>query len=128
MASAHQTSAIILNENGAYDKGIGTQLTKEKLELATYAKSFQYSTATKVVKLVPVLYYSSRCVGIVLKYARYIRDRNAIVNKGLDEDDVERDSSSWARLAFVRCVFIIVFKDSFNFLLFRTTLCVSFLE
>ena len=39
---------VILNENAEYGVRNATPLTKEKLELATYHMSFQYSTATKV--------------------------------------------------------------------------------
>jgi hypothetical protein len=97
---------MILNENAAHVpahvRGVGgSNLTKEKLELATYAMSFQYSTATKAVRLVPVLYYSTRCAETVLKYIRYLQ-RDDIVAKGLDEYDIARDGVSRARLAFIR--------------------------
>ena len=97
---------MILNENAAHVpahvRGVGgSKLTKEKLELATYAMSFQYSTATKAVRLVPVLYYSTRCAETVLKYIRYLQ-RDDIVAKGLDEYDIARDGVSRARLAFIR--------------------------
>jgi hypothetical protein len=98
---------MILNENAAHVpahvRGVGgSKLTKEKLELATYAMSFQYSTATKAVRLVPVLYYSTRCAETVLKYICYLQRRDDIVEKGLDEYDIARDGVSRARLAFIR--------------------------
>jgi hypothetical protein len=89
---------MILNENTAHVRGVGrSELTKEKLELATYAMSFQYSTATKAVRLVLVLYYSTRCAETVLKYIRYLQ-RDDVVAKGLDEYDIARDGVSRARL------------------------------
>eukprot|EP00979_Chaetoceros_neogracilis_P005219 scaffold919_cov265-Chaetoceros_neogracile.AAC.20 len=58
--------------------------------------SFQYSTATKAVRLVPVLYYSTRCAETALKYIRYLQ-RDDIVAKGLDEYDIARDGVSRAQ-------------------------------
>ena len=49
----------ILNENIVAVPG-GSQLTPDNFQKMTYWMSFLYGTATKAVRLVPVLYYSER--------------------------------------------------------------------
>jgi len=94
---------MIMNENAGHKQDEGSsKLSKELLEQATYEMSFQYSTATKAVRLVPVLYYSSRCAETVLKYLRHLQYEGLVVPKGLDEYVTERDGSSRARMAFIR--------------------------
>ena len=95
---------MIMNENAGHKRDGGSKLSKELLEQATYEMSFQYSTATKAVRLVPVLYYSSRCAETVIKYLRCLKQEHMIVPKGLDEYVTERDGSSGdnARLTYIR--------------------------
>jgi len=63
----------LLNENVIFRGGEGsTPLTAETLKLVTYHMSFQYGTATKAVRLVPVLCYSGRLASNMTGYYNYI--------------------------------------------------------
>jgi len=68
---------IILNENAVFAPNSpgASPLTKDLLETATYHMSFQYSTATKAVRAVPVVFYSSRHANMVMGYFNYLRGR-----------------------------------------------------
>lgn len=58
----------LLNENAAV-RLAGTQpLTPHLIKLITFHMSFQYGTATNAVRLVPVVYYSSRHASVVSGY------------------------------------------------------------
>jgi hypothetical protein len=58
-----------MNENFVWKKTeASTQLTKEALQQITYAMSFQYGTATKAVRMVPVIKYSFRLGNLVAAY------------------------------------------------------------
>lgn len=61
---------VVLNENLRYrpdgNPTVATALTKEKLQKLVYLMSFQYGTATKAVRRVPVVGYSKRLAEIVL--------------------------------------------------------------
>jgi hypothetical protein len=76
----------------------GTPLTKLQLEKMTYHMSFQYSTATKAVRNVPVLYYSSRLANVVMGYLRTLMDRQLIKNVVLDEDESNRPRNRFGEL------------------------------
>jgi len=68
----------ILNENAVWKvDGPCTPLTREKLQLATYHQSFQYGTASKAVRSVPVCFYSKRLSNMVMGYISYIRENNS---------------------------------------------------
>jgi len=79
---------VILNENAELGKRNATPLTKEKLELATYHMSFQYSTATKAVRAVPVVFYSSKLAGIVMGYINYLRGKKGNDEKAVDMEEL----------------------------------------
>lgn len=65
----------MLNENAVYRPGGNcTPLTKEKLQLCTYFQSYQYGTATKAVRAVPVVHYSSRVANMFMGYVNYTRE------------------------------------------------------
>lgn len=93
---------IIWNENAVHQKGNGSCLTKEKLEIATYEMSFQYSTATKAVRLVPVIRYSAKCAETVLKYFRYLKNESEISTMELDDIVDYGRSGSGVRKVYVR--------------------------
>jgi len=82
---------VILNENAEYGRPNTTPLTKDRLELATYQMSFQYSTATKAVRAVPVVFYSARLAKVVMGYINYLRgmkgNDDAVVDM-IELDDV----------------------------------------
>lgn len=104
----------ILNENAVFKPSNhnATPLTKSTLELLTYQMSFQYSTASKAVRVVPVVNYSSRLANMVMHYYAYLRgtkgsEGEQIVPKKLDDlADAEMESDMGAnkqsRSQFVR--------------------------
>jgi len=68
----------ILNENAVWRASSRcSPLTKEKLQMCTYHQSYQYGTATKSVRCIPVIYYSKRLAGMGNGYVSYLRARNA---------------------------------------------------
>uniref|UniRef100_A0A7S1ZRN1 Piwi domain-containing protein n=1 Tax=Trieres chinensis TaxID=1514140 RepID=A0A7S1ZRN1_TRICV len=68
----------LMNENLRYSNASGaTPLTKDKLEIATYHMSFQYGTATKAVRSIPVIYYSKRLAEMGMGYINYLRGKKA---------------------------------------------------
>jgi len=75
---------VLLNENAEFGGPGATALSKTKLELATYHMSFQYSTATKAVRAVPVVFYSAKLAKMVMGYINYLRGK-----KGDDSPSVE---------------------------------------
>jgi len=75
---------VLLNENAEIGCEGATALNKKKLELATYHMSFQYSTATKAVRAVPVVFYSSKLAKQFMGYINILRGR-----KGDDPPEVE---------------------------------------
>lgn len=64
---------VLLNEN--FTPQVGTSLTCDVLQKITYHMSFQYGTATKAVRSVPVVYYSSRLAAMGMGYINYLRGR-----------------------------------------------------
>ena len=48
-------------------------LTKNMLQVCTYHQSFQYGTATKTVRAVPVVHYSQRIANQFMGYVNQIR-------------------------------------------------------
>ena len=77
-----------------------TPLTKEQLQIATYFQSYQYGTATKAVRGIPVIYYSTRLANMCMGYVNYLRgkkesylpsDRDTpLVNYELKDDEEEK--------------------------------------
>ncbi len=62
---------VLVNENSIVPKhllGRGTELTAEILQKLTFAMSFQYGTATKSVRHVPVVLYSKRLAEQMIGY------------------------------------------------------------
>eukprot|EP00559_Dactyliosolen_fragilissimus_P005779 CAMPEP_0184858258 /NCGR_PEP_ID=MMETSP0580-20130426/3389_1 /TAXON_ID=1118495 /ORGANISM="Dactyliosolen fragilissimus" /LENGTH=1354 /DNA_ID=CAMNT_0027354333 /DNA_START=16 /DNA_END=4080 /DNA_ORIENTATION=+ len=87
---------VILNENVVWapkDCG-GSPLTKAKLEELTYHMSYQYSTATKAVRKVPVIYYSSRLSEMVMGYVNYLRGKRGTAEEGIAKLDLEEVEES----------------------------------
>jgi hypothetical protein len=64
----------LLNENAVWRVSSDTTpLTRDTLQKLTYHMSFQYTTATKSVRTVPVVYYSQRLANLVMGYINLIR-------------------------------------------------------
>jgi eukaryotic translation initiation factor 2C len=62
---------VVLNENVVWRPSAEnevTPLTKDELQLITYHMSYQYATATKAVRMVPVIYYSHRLANVAVGY------------------------------------------------------------
>eukprot|EP00548_Thalassiothrix_antarctica_P021134 CAMPEP_0194179776 /NCGR_PEP_ID=MMETSP0154-20130528/13179_1 /TAXON_ID=1049557 /ORGANISM="Thalassiothrix antarctica, Strain L6-D1" /LENGTH=790 /DNA_ID=CAMNT_0038895255 /DNA_START=366 /DNA_END=2738 /DNA_ORIENTATION=+ len=92
----------IYNENYVWkpekeDSSRVTQLTKQKLQQITYSMTFQYGTATKAVRMVPVIKYSVRLASTFVSYLPYITGRHGL--SALEEfqlrEDVQEDKSTF---------------------------------
>jgi len=61
---------VLLNENAVWKPHNcgGSALTKTKLQLCTFHMAFQYGTATKAVRIPPVVKYSQRLAGMMMGY------------------------------------------------------------
>lgn len=60
---------VVLNENLVWKNASHvTPLTRDTLQEMTYHMSYQYATATKCVRMVPVVYYSQRLANIASGY------------------------------------------------------------
>lgn len=103
---------VITNENAEIGVDGASPLSKEKLECATYQMSFQYSTATKAVRAVPVLFYSTRLARVVVGYVGNLigtkgnMGENHIVTVNLDDVDgeelpLQRDGTPVDRFKYV---------------------------
>jgi len=106
----------ILNENAVWrpNNPNAKPLTKQDLELLTFHMSFQYSTASKAVRIVPVVHYSSRLANMAMSYINYLRGTKGsfgqkISMTGLAEPDPtelkyhqNRDGSLRARFQYIR--------------------------
>ena len=74
--------------------------------------TFQYGTATKAIRSVPVVYYSSRLANMGMGYINYLRgrrggDKQWVVSVSLDEDDKHnkqklRDGTVFTGVTYVR--------------------------
>ena len=104
---------VLLNENAVWKPCSGTSpLTKDILQLITYHMTFQYGTATKAVRSVPVVYYSSRLANMGMGYINYLRgrrggDKQWIVPVSLDEGDENnkqklRDGTVFTGVKYIR--------------------------
>jgi len=88
---------VLLNENvilkppGKFSEG-GSALTKKKLQLCTYHMAFQYGTATKAVRDVPVVKYSKRLAGNVMGYLKYLIDDREVAQSGQVLDNTEKSA------------------------------------
>jgi len=66
---------VLLNENGIakrVPRG-ASELSQEKLQRCIYHMSFQYSTATKAVRLPPVIGYSKKAADSLMMYVNNLR-------------------------------------------------------
>jgi len=67
---------VLLNENAIWKASENcTPLTKEMLQTCTYYQSYQYGTATKAVRGIPLIYYSGRLANTGMGYVNYLRGR-----------------------------------------------------
>lgn len=85
---------VLLNENAVLMAGYGTnstRLSRDVLENLTYHMSFLYSTASKAIRLVPVVYYGARLAKITLKILPYLLRDDSITRELIDSDDIIRD-------------------------------------
>lgn len=78
---------VIWNENFLFPVQNGTSLTKDLLTKLTYCMSFQYGTATKSPRLVPVLKYGARLANTVLGYIDYLSARQAPIRLDLEDHE-----------------------------------------
>ena len=89
----------LLNENEYHrpSNQAATPLTREKLERLVYHMSFQYTTATKAVRLPPVIGYSKKSADIMMMYINYQRESSRLVTYNPPapegEDEVEADGA-----------------------------------
>ena len=138
---------VILNENAVWrpnDKC--SPLTKNKLQLCTYHQSFQYGTATKTVRAVPVVHYSHRVADQFMGYVNYLRphkkqglpswDINGyplveIKTENMDESDhsLDQENNSSRRVYYIRkkvkvmILILRVLKQYFFVLIFHSFHC-----
>mmetsp|Transcript_2877 Transcript_2877/g.6001 ORF Transcript_2877/g.6001 Transcript_2877/m.6001 type:complete len:344 (+) Transcript_2877:2689-3720(+) len=78
---------VLLNENAVWKPHnyAGSALTKTKLQLCTFHMAFQYGTATKAVRIPPVVKYSQRLAGMMMGYIHLmIRDGEIALDRGGD--------------------------------------------
>jgi hypothetical protein len=60
---------VLCNENYVFRPlGQASPLTKDVLQKLTYYMSFDYATATKAPRLIPVLLYSARLANVAMGY------------------------------------------------------------
>lgn len=77
--------------------------------------SFQYSTATKAVRAVPVVFYSSKLAGMVMGYINYLRGKKGTDERAVDMEELpdveeseerflprDREGAPLARHMFIR--------------------------
>jgi len=111
---------IILNENAVWlpqPPPVSSPLTRETLELITYHMAFQYGTATKAVRSLPVLKYSSRLAEMGLNYFSTLRNDHKVVpvpldGKSKDNQRKLRDGTFVTGEKFVRSEFEKFFAES----------------
>jgi eukaryotic translation initiation factor 2C len=76
---------VLLNENVVLKAGENcTPLTRETLENLTNQMSYQYSTATKAIRMVPVIYYGSRLATMTIKYLNYLESQSELDKLEID--------------------------------------------
>ena len=95
----------LLNENEYHrpSNQAATPLTREKLERLVYHMSFQYTTATKAVRLPPVIRYSKKSADIMMMYINYQRDSSRLVtyNPPTPEGEGEMEEDGAGRENFL---------------------------
>jgi len=70
---------VILNENVVWKPDAHVSpLTKEIIQEMTYHMSYQYATATKAVRMVPVVYYSNKLANVAVGYIGYLTGQREI--------------------------------------------------
>eukprot|EP00560_Eucampia_antarctica_P000688 CAMPEP_0197840494 /NCGR_PEP_ID=MMETSP1437-20131217/45641_1 /TAXON_ID=49252 ORGANISM="Eucampia antarctica, Strain CCMP1452" /NCGR_SAMPLE_ID=MMETSP1437 /ASSEMBLY_ACC=CAM_ASM_001096 /LENGTH=214 /DNA_ID=CAMNT_0043450117 /DNA_START=692 /DNA_END=1336 /DNA_ORIENTATION=- len=98
---------MLFNENSIWqpDDGPSTLLTRDKLEEMVYHMSFQYGSATKAVRLIPIIHYSKKVAGIFLGYLNYLRGGRGNLpsndDSALDSimlEDVDDDEKKYLRI------------------------------
>merc|ERR1712060_413141 len=107
---------VLLNENAVMStEGMDSSaLTKDNLQLATYYQSYQYGTATKAVRGIPLIYYSRRLAHRAMGYVNYLRAgrrssywqdepiQTYDLADGEDEPIIGRDGAPLARKVYIR--------------------------
>jgi len=92
---------VVLNENAVWKpNAVCTSLTKEMLEICTYHQSYQYGTATKAVRAVPVVAYSMRIANLFMGFKDYLIARGGL--QKVFENNSETESST--KYYYVRTV------------------------
>jgi eukaryotic translation initiation factor 2C len=70
---------VLLNENAVLKANENcTPLTRDILEILTNQMSYQYSTASKAIRMVPVVYYGSRLAMMTNKYLHYLESHDEL--------------------------------------------------
>lgn len=115
---------VILNENAVWKPDAhASPLSREILQMITYHMAFQYGTATKAVRSLPVLKYSSRLAEMGLGYFSTLRNHEEpkLVSTPLDGGKMEnqrklRDGTLVTGEKFIRAEFAEYVKatDSLN--------------
>jgi len=87
---------VLLNENVVWRpqgefSSKGSPLTKEKLQLCTFHMAFQYGTATKAVRDVPVVKYSKRLAGQMMGYCSFMEHSGEVQRNEQVLDKIEGD-------------------------------------
>lgn len=93
----------LLNENERPSDEDETPLTQENLEHLIYHMSFQYTTATKAVRLPPVIGYSKKSADIMMMYINYQRESCRLVtyNPPAPEGEGESEEDGAGRENFL---------------------------
>eukprot|EP00978_Attheya_sp_CCMP212_P040323 scaffold218766_cov50-Attheya_sp.AAC.2 len=85
----------ILNENFVWRKNeSSTALTKEMLQQCTYCMAFQYGTASKAIRHVPVVEYSKRLSSMAMGYVGYLLGRKGTSNSYIGLAEREPDDNN----------------------------------
>lgn len=113
---------VILNENAVWKPHAdATPLSREILQLITYHMAFQYGTATKAVRSLPVLKYSSRLAEMGLGYFSTLRNdaEPKVISMPLDGGKKEnqrklRDGTIVTGEKFIRAEFAEFVKEADN--------------
>jgi len=107
---------VLLNENAIWKSSQGSDkpLGKELLQHVTYYQSYQYGTATKAVRGIPLIYYSRRLAHRAMGYVNYLRagKRSSYwqdepiqtydLADGEDEPIIGRDGAPSVRKVYIR--------------------------
>lgn len=85
---------ILLNENAnPNNDGKCTVLDKEKLQLLTYHQSFFYGTASKAIRTIPLVHYSTKLANTISGFKEYLLMENLMEKVSLDDNGQENENN-----------------------------------